>query len=382
MPVGRSRGVMSIALTAQYDILLAGAWHAITVRSVQTSVVVFGTLISLALLNLAAPKIQLVDHPDGRRKQHRQPVPLTGGIAILCGVFVGTLLPGNVNQSAEEMLALLAIVATIHAFDDQSGLSARQRLVIDFVIALAFVVITGEIIESLGSIDGQTIHLGLLATPLTILTYAALTNAYNMVDGLDGLAISQFLIALIAVGMFHIAFAPMSGFAPHAYSVFVASVVILFANLGLAGSFLRCFLGDSGARFLGFFLAYVLIMEGNRIVSPIGALFFVALPLTDMCAVIGARLRAGVGPMMPDRRHIHHLMVDAGVPPHKVVLLMAAMSIGYIGVFLLLHALDASDLVLAAAFIPLALLYWQNRLRLVAFARRALGKIDLVQAGE
>jgi UDP-GlcNAc:undecaprenyl-phosphate GlcNAc-1-phosphate transferase len=214
------------------------------------------------------------------------------------------------------------------------------------------------------------------------LTYATLTNAYNMFDGLNGLALSQFLIALVSIGLFHLALAPTSGFAPHSFSVFVASSVVLFANIGLIGSFLRCFLGDSGARFLGFFLVYVLIMEGNRIVTPLGAVYFVALPLLDMCAVVAARVQAGEGPMLPDRRHLHHLMVDAGVPPYRVVLVMAAISTAFIGLFVLLHTIEASDPVLATILILLAGFYWQNRLRLVGCVRRVFGPLRVVRPGE
>jgi UDP-GlcNAc:undecaprenyl-phosphate GlcNAc-1-phosphate transferase len=99
------------------------------------------------------------------------------------------------------VLVLLGIVATIHAFDDHSGMSARQRLVIDAMVAFAFIVITGGVIETFGTIWGVEVQLRWLGVPLTILAYLALTNAYNMIDGVDGLALSQFLIAILSVGL-------------------------------------------------------------------------------------------------------------------------------------------------------------------------------------
>lgn len=363
---------MTASIPVGLTLILEPIGHALAVRSWLIVAVLVGTLIALTLLNLVAPLLGLIDIPDGSRKRHPRPMPLTGGLAILCGVWTGMLVRTETGASAGDILALLGIVATVHAFDDQSGLSSRQRLVIDGVIALAFTVITGNVIESLGSVDGRFLHLGLLAAPFTIFIYVALTNAYNMMDGLDGLALSQFLIALVSIGLFHLAHAQTSGFAPHAFAVVVASALILLANLGLLGSFLRCFLGDSGARFLGFFLVYVLIMEGNRVLSPVAALFFVALPLLDLCAVVATRLRAGAGPMMPDRRHIHHLLVDAGASPSLTVLILAGLSCAMIGVYTLLDVLDCGDLVVAGTFLLIAGLYWQGRPHLVAALCRGL----------
>jgi len=370
--------------TAQISLslMIEQAAHALVFRGWQIVAVGLGTLIALMLLNRIAARIDLIDHPDGSRKREVRPVPLTGGLAILCGIWIGMLIKRDTAASAADILALLGIVATVHAFDDHSGLSARQRLIIDSVIALAFVVITGNAIMTLGAIDGRYIYLGLLATPFTVFIYVALTNAYNMLDGLDGLALSQFLIALVGVGLFHLAHAQNSGFAPHAFPVLVASSVVFLANIGLLGSNLRCFLGDSGARFLGFFLVYVLIVEGNRILSPVAAAYFVALPLLDMCAVVGSRVRAGDGPMMPDRRHIHHLMVDAGIPAGTTVVMLAGLSFLFVGIFASLHLLGAGDIVLALALGGLAALYWQSRRQLVGFLRRSFGPRPVIGPAE
>lgn len=334
----------------------------VSMRAWEVATVASGTLAALTVLNMVAPRFELLDHPDLGRRKHAQPVPLTGGLAILIGVWIGSLAKMDLGHS---VLALLAIVAVVHAFDDQSGLSPRQRLVIDGVVAMAFVVITGNVIESLGTVLGVELHLGPLAVPVTIFIYLALTNAYNMIDGLDGLAVTQFLIALLGVGFWHIVHAHQSGFAPHAFSVVVACLVILAANLGLLGRFLKCFLGDSGSRLLGFFLVYVLVAEGKRILSPIEGVYFIALPLLDMCVVLVERLRAGQRPMQGDRRHLHYLLVDAGVTHGRTVLIMAAISCSFIGLYLIQHAAGLDDLAIWLTFMGFACLYWRFRRSLV-----------------
>jgi UDP-GlcNAc:undecaprenyl-phosphate GlcNAc-1-phosphate transferase len=173
----------------------------------------------------------------------------------------------------------------------------------------------------------------------------------------------------LGVSFWHVVHAHQSGFAPHAFSVTVACLVILAANLGLFGRFLKCFLGDSGARLLGFFLVYVLVAEGKRILSPIEGVYFIALPLLDMCAVLVERLRAGQGPMQGDRRHLHYLLVDAGVTHGRTVLIMAAISCSFIGLYLIQYAAGLGDLAIWIMFMGFACLYWLVRRSLV----RSLG---------
>jgi len=341
------------------------AASALQLRVPEFLLVVSGVVVGLALLNFIAPGLKLVDHPDRVRKRHAQPVPLTGGIAMLIGVWLGSFVEVEPGTTRPDLLALLGIVVVVHAFDDQSGLSARQRLVIDAVIALAVIIITGNSIESLGTVYGFDLHMGLLAVPLTIFIYLALTNAYNMIDGIDGLAITQFLVTFGGVGIWHIAVAHKTGFAPHAFSVATATLVVLAANFGLLGRRLKCFLGNSGARFLGFFLVYVLVAEGDRVLSPIEAVYFIALPLLDMCAVIFARLRAGQGPMQADRRHLHHLLVDAGITHFQAVIAMMAISCAFIAVYAVESLLGLDDLLIFLIFIGLATFYWALRHSLV-----------------
>ena len=314
------------------DVLAVG-WRAMSLRIVDSGVVVAATLVALALLNRIAPNFDMLDLPDGGRKAHATAVPLTGGLALLIAIWIGALFTTKFGQADIrhvdfEVLALLGIIATVHAFDDQSGLSARQRLVIDAVVALAFIVVTRDVIETFGTIWGVELFFGWFGVPLTIFVYLALSNAYNMIDGVDGLALTQFLIAIVSVGLWHMIHAPDSGFEPLAYSVVVACLVLLAANLGLFGQRLKCFLGDSGSRFLGFFLVFVLVSEGTSVLSPTQGGYLIALPLFDMCAVVAERVRAGDAPMQADRRHLHHLIIDAGGSGRAAALVMAAISIG------------------------------------------------------
>ncbi len=85
------------------------------------------------------------------------------------------------------------------------------------------------------------------------------------------------------------------------------------------------------------------------------------MPLLDLCAVVGERVRTGQGPMHADRRHLHHLLFDAGLTHPRVVLVMALWSGAFIGLHALLVRLGVSDLVLLAVFLAIAVLYWMTR---------------------
>jgi len=347
---------------------LAAGWRAVTLRWVDLGAAVAMTLAALLALNWIAPYFDMLDEPDGGRKRHDRPVPLTGGLAMLLGAWMGALVATSVGQVDYEVLALLGIVATVHAFDDHSGLSPRQRLAIDAMVALAFAIVTGAVINNFGVIFGVKVQFAWLAVPVTVFAYLALTNAYNMLDGVDGLALTQFLIAISGISLWHLTFVHKAGFDPLTISVIAASLTVLAANLGLLGRTFKCFLGDSGSRFLGFFLVYVMLFEGTNALTPIHAAFFVALPLLDMCAVVMERWRAGRRIMRPDRIHLHYLLADSGVSRLGVVLIMGGVSAFFVAIAFALRLSNVSDLGGIFVFLIFAIAYWSGRRRLVRMA--------------
>jgi len=374
--------VVEIDHTLTRNIFADGA-QAVSLRAVDLGVVALATLVALLLLNtFIAPRFGMIDRPDGGRKSHTAAVPLTGGLALLLGVWAGALFATSIGQVNYEVLALLGIVATIHAFDDHSGLSARQRLVIDTAVAFAFIIITGGVIESFGTICGVELVFGWFAIPLTIFAYLTLTNAYNMIDGVDGLALSQFLIAILSVGLWHLMQAPNSGFDPLAISVIAACLVVLVANTGQLGQRLKCFLGDSGSRFLGFFLVFVLVSEGTGTLSPIHGVYLIALPLFDMCAVVLERVRAGDGPMQADRRHLHHLILDAGGSRRLTVLTMAAISLGLSALIFVQKIAGVGDIASFIALLVIATGYFAGRRAAVRLLTGAVQGESLVGPAE
>lgn len=361
---------MEINGPASTDIIMASTFQTLNSHSMELLTVMLATFVCAVIANRIAPRIGLIDCPDGKRKLHSRPIPTTGGLAILGGMWLSTLLGAELGEIHLRVLALLAIVATFHALDDQVGLKPSQRLILDAVIAFALVVITDEAIESVGVIAGFTIPLGPAALPVTIVIYLTLSNAYNMIDGIDGLAISQFLISVLALGSWHAISGPAPGFDPLLASFVCASVVVLLANVGVLGPQLRCFLGDCGSRFLAFFLAYAFICAGSRVLSPIEAAFLVALPLFDLFCVVYERLRAHSNPMSADRRHIHHLLVDSGATCFAAVSAMAMLSCSFIALLGLMKSWQIDQGVMVVVLLASGFAYGTCRRR---FARAVSG---------
>lgn len=358
--------------------LFAGVLKAVSERGAGLGLVMALTCVCAFVLNRAAPRIGLIDLPGGR-KRHVAPVPLTGGLAVVSAVWLSNSFYGDeyLRDIDLNVLALLTIVAAIHAFDDHSGLSARQRLILDAVVGFTFIIVTGIKIKLVGSIGESEILLGPLAIPVTIFAYLALTNAYNMIDGLDGLAISQFLISILGIGAWHIKHAPSSGFEPLSAAIIPAAIAALVCNLGLLGPRFRCFLGDSGSRFLGFFLVFALIKEGAPALSAVKGAYFLALPALDLCAVIIERRRAGQALMRADRRHFHHLLVDAGVTRHGTVGVMGLISVAFIAVLTFQNGAGFGDLQIGVTFVGLGILYLVGRRDLASSLARVpmLGRV-------
>ncbi len=312
-----------------------------------------------------APRFGLVDRPGGR-KAHAAPTPMGGGVAIWLAVVLvlgagaavvaaGVPLPGALEQHRGGMaekgghLAIIVGLATavmvMGLVDDRVGLGWRPRLAVQVILA-SLLVATGARITLFGPIGHP-----LIAAPLTVIWVVGLTNAFNFLDNMDGLAAGVGLIAsLLFVG----AQAAVA-------SWFVPAVLLVLA--GALGGFLvhnrnpaRLFMGDAGSNFLGFLLGALTVVgtftKTGAGYSPFGALaplLVMAVPLYDMTTVIAIRVREGRSPFQPDRRHFSHRLVERGLSPRWAVRAIDLVTLtGGLGA-LLLHRLDAWGACVVAA---------------------------------
>jgi UDP-GlcNAc:undecaprenyl-phosphate/decaprenyl-phosphate GlcNAc-1-phosphate transferase len=330
-----------------------------------TALVALSCVTCAALCVLArrhAPRWDFVDRPGGH-KGHRVPTPLGGGVAIwltIVGILAMGLvairvlgaeeLPaslarhvGGVYERSGELALLLALATVIMAMglvDDLKNLPWWLRLGIQFACASGLAAGGMRV-----TLFGPFAH-PLLGGAVTVLWIVGLTNAFNMLDNMDGLAAS---VGLIAAALF-------CGAQAAAGSLFAPAVLLVVVG-ALAGFLVhnhapaRLFMGDAGSNFLGFLLGALTVVgtftrpDRGGGYSPYGVLaplLVMAVPLYDMVSVILIRLSEGRSPFVGDRRHFSHRLVARGLTPAQAVwtidLVTLASGLGA----LLLHRLDGA----------------------------------------
>jgi UDP-GlcNAc:undecaprenyl-phosphate GlcNAc-1-phosphate transferase len=284
--------------------------------------------IAIVVLRRYAIWFGLVDHPS-QRKQHIGDVPLVGGIAIFMGVTVGAACYGHFHWFEKALIDTALLLTLLGALDDRFDLSVRDRLAIQVVSVLAVVASTGVYIHTLGRIFGHEVTLGWLGPPLTVIAVIGLVNAFNMMDGIDGLAGSLELVCIAAIALFADPNA-LSGMLVLLALLAAASLPYLFANLALMGK--KVFLGDAGSTLIGYMLAWALIRMSQTPYArlpPVDVLWCVALPVFDTLAVMRRRLQQGASPFKPDRGHIHHILMSAGLGPRATLTALIALATGF-----------------------------------------------------
>jgi len=284
------------------------------------------TLLALMVLVRNAARLGLVDYPDAR-KRHSKPTPLVGGLAIFAGLVIAIALAAPLAATTPILLAASAF-ALLGLADDKLDLNGPLRSVIQAGLISAFVWASGITVTDLGLGFEIPSHPGIstVAFLFTVVAILGLVNAFNLIDGLDGLASGLAVTALGGVGLG----AWATGHGSHALTVVVLIAPIAmfwFANMGALGARLKTFLGDSGATLLGFLVAVCLIQSsqpGFAVIDPVFVLWCVAVPVIDTLQVMWNRIRAGRSIFDSDRLHMHYQLVDMGYSKRQAVMMMLA----------------------------------------------------------
>ena len=212
--------------------------------------------------------------------------------------------------------------------DDRIEINGPLRSIIQTMIVIGFLFTTSVQVSDLGLGAEIPAHPGLttLGYLFTVVALIGLINAFNLIDGLDGLASGLAVIALAGIGLA----ATIAGYPEYALSIIVmVTPVMVFwlANLGLLGARLKTFLGDAGATLLGFLVGVALIQSSQApvaIIEPVFVVWCVAVPVIDTLQVMYHRLRDGRSIFDSDRLHLHYRLVDAGYSRHRAVAIMLA----------------------------------------------------------
>jgi UDP-GlcNAc:undecaprenyl-phosphate/decaprenyl-phosphate GlcNAc-1-phosphate transferase len=329
--------------------------------------VVFG--VAMATVGVVTPIVRWgslrfgvgVDEPDARKMHHR-PIPRLGGLALfaamIAAIGVASVLPTFDEVFAEtsepEAIILAAVVIVgLGLFDDTRGISAPAKLA-GQILAAGILVLFGFRLLFVYIPPGTVISLSPdLGALLTIVAIVSMINAVNLVDGLDGLAAGIGAIAAAALFWYVTSAEPLAqvGLASSAGLMLAicvgAAVGFLFYNFNPAS----IFMGDTGAMLLGLLLAAAGISAIQGTIQPARGTFaalsvpvlipalVLAVPLFDTVWAILRRLRSGGAVFSPDKKHLHHRLVEIGHSHRRAVLIMyywsALVAFAAVGVGLL-----------------------------------------------
>lgn len=283
------------------------------------------SFVSTPIVRVLAYKLGAVDVPKDNRRMHKKPMPRMGGLAIFIGFFVTTLIFCDMNTRLVGILAGAALIVILGIFDDIFALPAIVKLLAQIVAACipAFCGVTIKHISLFG--DGY-ITFGAWSIPLTVLWVVAITNAVNLIDGLDGLACGVSTISAFSMLIFTL-LSPVVDFNVAVLTAIVAGACLGFLPFNLNPA--KIFMGDTGALFLGFVLANISVIglfKTNAIISFATPFLIFGLPLIDTIAAIIRRLLKGQSPFHADRGHLHHKLIDVGFSQKQSVTILYALS--------------------------------------------------------
>lgn len=320
-----------------------------------------------SILNFCKRK-HLYDEPN-LRKVHKNPIPRLGGIIFLPSMvlasFIAILVMGEEDKIMLSYWTLLfflglLIIYSVGIVDDLVGVSAMAKLMVQLVSA-CLIPMAGLYINNLYGLFGLHQIPCCVGYPLTIFVFMLICNAMNLIDGIDGLSASLAVLALMGfmccfykVGMY-------------VYCVLVAGltgVLLSFLYFNLFGKVeknRKLFMGDSGSLTLGYVLAFLfvkvqmfrpdLVTHGN--ISIVLSYSVILIPTFDAVRVAFRRLRIGTSLFSPDKNHIHHKLMQAGLSQHATLLAILMMQVAFVvlNVTLVLFAFSNTFVLLVDVFV-------------------------------
>ncbi|WP_040462385.1 UDP-N-acetylglucosamine--undecaprenyl-phosphate N-acetylglucosaminephosphotransferase [Winslowiella toletana] len=294
------------------------------------------SLVFLFFARKVAKKIGLVDKPN-YRKRHQGVIPLVGGISVYAGICFTFLITNYYIPHAWLYLCCAGVLVLIGALDDRYDISVKLRASVQALIAVVMMYYGNLYLLSLGHIFGSwELVVGPFGYVLTLFAVWAAINAFNMVDGIDGLLGGLSCVTFAAIGII-LYFDGQLSLAMWCFAMIAAIVPYILLNLGTFGRRYKVFMGDAGSTLIGFTIIWILLetTQGKtHPITPVTALWLIAIPLMDMIAIMYRRLRKGMSPFSADRQHIHHLIMRAGFTSQQAFLLitLAAALLAGVGV--------------------------------------------------
>jgi len=297
-----------------------------------------------------AHELKLYDLPD-ERKIHKLPIPRLGGIMFLPIIMVtltiilvvmmrlGIYGKLGTGLQLEHFMAYIAggmMLYGIGLFDDIKGVPYKLKFIIQIFSGI-MLCIAGLWIADFSYVFFINEVPWWVGMPITILTVVYVTNAMNLIDGIDGLSSGLSIISLVCISFL---FFITKQYFLAMFAMALMGVMCGFFYYNVFGKKDKTFMGDAGSLTLGFTLSFLLLRfwQHNPVWNPamhnigIVAVSSLIIPLFDVTRVTLSRLRDHRPAFLPDKNHIHHKLMRAGLGPHMTMLTLLLLSVGFIAV--------------------------------------------------
>lgn len=341
--------------------------------------------IFMRVLKIAMVK-GLVDNPDARKLQKR-PVPVLGGIAVFFGLVCGLLTfaaTGSLCDDAvvrvssfmslSELLPIAlcgSVMLYVGSLDDVLGLTPVTRIVIEVLTILGLIYGSGMCIDSFHGLWGINAISWWIAVPLTVFAGVGLINAYNMVDGVNGL--SSGLCTVCSLMLAEICW-KRGDYADCALAMSFAGALVPFLAHNVFGKYSKMFIGDGGTMVMGilvtWFVIRVLSSDNAETIEGLAAkdlelgvvammLAVASVPVFDTLRVMAGRIKNGVSPFHADKTHLHHAFIAAGFSHLITALSEIMINLAVVAVWYVVYRLDATiDVQLYVVIASALVLVW------------------------
>jgi UDP-GlcNAc:undecaprenyl-phosphate/decaprenyl-phosphate GlcNAc-1-phosphate transferase len=331
----------------------------------------FITFFAVPAVIRVADEKGLFDKPDSR-KLHTKAIASLGGVGIFIGFFLSLLLflPIYLHPEFQFLLAASFLTFFLGIKDDILVLSASKKFVGQLIAAAIIIHFADIRIDSMHGFLNIYQLPDLISYPLSYITIIVIVNAFNLIDGVDGLAASLGILTTAVFGIYF-TMADQSGYALLAFSLTGSLGAFLAYNYHPA----KIFMGDSGSLLLGLINAVLVIKfitvadstAGSFPITSSVAIGFsiLLIPLLDTLRVFSVRIAKGRSPFSPDRNHIHHLLLDRGLTHSQVTHVCLVMNIGFIAIAYFGRSFGSTVLLTSMIATSYALLgfvkYWKKR---------------------
>ena len=260
------------------------------------------SFLSTPMVKSLAYKVGAIDVPKDNRRMHKVPIPRLGGLAIFLAFLLSVLVFANIDRQMQGILLGATMIVVLGVMDDIMALNALPKLIVQ-ILAAGIAVYHGCVIQFVSNpnvFSSMTyLNLGWWSYPITIIWIVAITNAVNLIDGLDGLAVGVSAISTASITVIALMVAE-TNVAVVLAALFGACLGFIPYNMNPA----KIFMGDTGATFLGYIAVPFLIL---------------GVPIFDICFAFLRRIAKGQNPMKADRGHVHHRLIDMGFSQKQAV---------------------------------------------------------------